>query len=84
MAKKVKFTEIKVLNIEGQEEVIDFSKQIGNQLYTQGKDVDICECGKKIYYGEEVELTNEQNDFVKNLVSQFPYIYRVAFEKVLE
>ena len=44
-----KFTEIKVTNIEGVEEVIDFSKTIGNALYTNGKDVNVCESGKKIY-----------------------------------
>lgn len=77
------FKEIKVLNIEGQEELVDFSKQIGNAMYTQGKDVDICECGKKIYYGEDVELTEEHKAFIKQLVEPYPYIFRSAIEKAL-
>lgn len=78
-----KFTEIKVLNIEGQEEFVDLSKQIGNALYTQGKDVSICECGKKIYYGEEVELTDEQKQFIRNITEQYPYIFKSAIEAML-
>lgn len=78
-----KFTEIKVTNIEGNEEVVDFSKQIGNMLYTQGKDVDICECGKKIYYGEDVELTKEQKEFIKGIIANYPYIFRTAIESVI-
>lgn len=78
-----KFTEIKVLNIEGQEEIIDFSKTIGNALYTQGKDVSICECGKKIYYGEDVELTENQKSFIKELIAQYPYVLRNAIESIL-
>lgn len=78
-----KFTEIKVLNIEGQEEIIDFSKTIGNTLYTQGKDVSICECGKKIYYGEDVELTENQKSFIKEIIAQYPYVLRNAIESIL-
>ena len=78
-----KFTEIKVLNIEGQEEFVDLSKQIGNALYTQGKDVSICECGKKIYYGEDVELTDEQKQFICNITEQYPYIFKSAIEAML-
>lgn len=78
-----KFTEIKVLNIEGQEEIIDFSKTIGNALYTQGKDVSICECGKKIYYGEDVELTENQKSFIKEIIAQYPYVLRNAIESIL-
>lgn len=79
----VKFTEVKVTNIENEVEVIDLSKQIGNTLYTQGKDVSICECGKKIYYGEEVELTEEQKAFIRQSIEQFPYIFKKAIEEML-
>lgn len=78
-----KFTEIKVLNIEGQEETLDLSKTIGNAMYTQGKDVSICECGKKIYYGEEVELTEDQKTFIQNLINQYPYILKTAIENII-
>lgn len=79
-----KFTEIKVTNIEGVEEVIDFSKTIGNALYINGKDVNVCESGKKIYYGEDVELTDDVKETIRQHISQYPYILRTALETVLE
>lgn len=79
-----KFTEIKVTNIEGEEEVIDLSKAIGNALYTNGKDVNVCESGKKIYYGEDVELTDDVKETIRQHISQYPYILRTALETVLE
>lgn len=82
--KKVKFTEVKVENIEGKIETIDISRELGNALYTQGQDVAICECGKKIYYGEAVELTQLQKDFIKKIIAQYPYIYRNAIECLIE
>lgn len=79
------FKEIKVKNINNEIEKIDVSKEIGNILYTQGMDVDICECGRKIYYGEEVELTEPQKEFIKEkILPQFTYIFRVAIEEELK
>lgn len=80
----MKFTEIIVKNIENQEEKNDFSKLIGNELYKNGKDVDVCETGKKIYYGEEVELSEDAKALVKQVIAGFPYIYRTAIESMLE
>lgn len=77
-------SKVKVTNIEGQIEVIDMSKTIGNILYTQGKDVDICECGKKIYYGESVELSAEQKEFIMASIANMPYILRSAIEQELK
>lgn len=81
--KKVKFSEIPVENIEGNIEKLNLCKELGNILYTQGKDVAICECGKKIYYGEEIELTEECKDLIHNVIANFPYIIRQAIEKLI-
>ena len=59
------FKESEVKNIEGEVEKIDFSKQIGNALYSNGKDVEICEpavssdvqafCSAKLVEGEQTK-----------------------------
>ena len=72
------FKEIKVKNIEGEVEVIDFSKQIGNFLYTQGKDVAVCEAGQKIYHGEETDLTDEAKELVRSFAENVPFIFKQA------
>ena len=57
---KVNFKDIKIKDINGNEVVADFQKQIGNQLYMQGHDIEECELGKKIYFAEgEIELTDK-------------------------
>lgn len=78
-----KFTNLEITNIEGKIETFDASKEIGNLLYISGRDVEICELGKKIYYGEDVELSEIQKAIIMKLTSDYPYIYRVAIEKVM-
>lgn len=80
----VNFKEINVKNIEGEVEVIDFSKQIGNFLYTQGKDVAVCEAGQKIYHGEDVELDGDAKELIRQAANNMPYIYRQALLEVIE
>ena len=70
------FKEIKVKNIENEVEVIDFSKHIGNLLYTQGRDVAVCEMGQKIYHGEEVTLNDEAKELVRNFADNQSYIIK--------
>lgn len=72
------FKEIKVKNIEGEEEVMDFSKQIGNYLYTQGRDVAVCEAGQKIYHGDDVALEADAKELVRSYADSLPYIFKQA------
>lgn len=78
------FKEIKVKNIENEEEIMDFSKQIGNYLYTQGRDVAVCEAGQKIYHGEEIALENEVKELVRSYAENLPYIFKQAVLAELE
>lgn len=78
------FKEIKVKNIEGEVEVIDFSKQIGNFLYTQGKDVAVCEAGQKIYHGDDVALEADAKELVRSYADGLPYIFKQAILAELE
>lgn len=80
---KVKFTEIPVENIEGNMEYINLCRELGNILYTQGKDVAICECGKSIYHGEEIELPDDCKKFIHEVVNNFPYIIKIAIQKMI-
>lgn len=78
------FKEIKVKNIENAEEVIDFSKQIGNYLYTQGKDVAVCEAGQRIYHGEDVVIEGEAKELLHSFAEELPYIFKQAILAELE
>ena len=57
MTRKINFKEIAVKDINGNEQKVDVSQLLGNQLYMEGQNIEECELGKKIYFAErEIEL----------------------------
>lgn len=82
--KKVDFTKITVENIEGGREKIDFSKQLGNAIYNQSKDLGEVELAREIYKNGTVELTEEQCKMILGYTSNYPYIIQKGFKEVLE
>ena len=81
---KVNFKEIVIKDIEGNDVKADFSKQIGNQLYMQGINIEECELGKKIYFDGEVELTEKDAEVVKRLTAGYSLVARSAIESALK
>lgn len=77
---KVDFRKIRVRNIEGEEEVADISKTIGNILYMNGQDIEECELGKAIYHDGEVELNEKAVETVKRFAKNFSYLMRSSIE----
>ena len=83
MSKTVDFRQIGVKNIEGQIETADVSKQLGNQLYMQGRNIEECELGSDIYHKGEVELSREQEEMVRQIIRPWSYVLRTAIEETL-
>lgn len=82
---KVNFSKIIIKDIEGQDVQADFQKQLGNQLYMQGRDIEECELGKRIYFAEgDVELTDNEAAIVSQAVAGYSYIARSAIEQALK
>ena len=82
---KVDFRKIKIEDIEGREVTADFQKQIGNQLYMQGHNIEECELGKKIYFADgDVELTDKEVDMVRRITAGYSYVARQGIEKALK
>lgn len=81
---KVNFKEIVIKDIEGNDVKADFSKQIGNQLYMQGINIEECELGKKIYFDGEVELTEKDAEVVKRITAGYSLVARTAIESALK
>lgn len=81
---KVNFSKIIIKDIEGREVQADFQKQLGNQLYMQGRNIEECELGKRIYFAQgEVELSDKEAAIVKQAVAGYSYIARTAIENQL-
>jgi hypothetical protein len=82
---KVNFAKIIIKDIEGRDVQADFQKQLGNQLYMQGRDIEECELGKRIYFAQgDVELTDKECAIVKQAVQGYSYIARTAIENQLK
>lgn len=82
---KVNFAKIIIKDIEGREVEANFQKQLGNQLYMQGRDIEECELGKRIYFAQgDVELTDKDCAIVRNAVQGYSYIARSAIENQLK
>lgn len=82
---KVDFSNIIIRDIEGCEVKADFKKQLGNQLYMQGRDIEECELGKKIFFAKgEVELSDKERDIVKQATQGYSYVARTAIEEAMK
>ena len=75
---KVDFRKITLKNVEGEEMSVDFSKQLGNQMYMQGQNIEECELGKRMYFDGEVEMSEKDIEVVKRFVAGYPYVSRTA------
>lgn len=82
---KVNFKTIIIPGIDGQPIEADFSRQLGNQLYMQGRDIEECELGKKIYFAEgEIEISEKEADIVRKAVQPYAYVARTAICQAME
>lgn len=82
---KVNFSKIIIKDIEGRDVPADFQKQLGNQLYMQGRHLEECELGTRIYHAEgEVELSEKECEMVRNYIAGYSYIARSAIENQLK
>ena len=82
---KVNFSKIIIKDIEGRDVQADFQRQLGNQLYMQGRDIEECELGKRIYFAQgDVELTDKECAIVKQAVQGYSYIARTAIENQIK
>ena len=82
---KVNFSKIVIKDIEGRDVQADVQKQLGNQLYMQGRDIEECELGKRIYFAQgEVELTDKEAAIVTQAVQGYSYVARIAIENAMK
>ena len=73
-------------DIEGNVLTANFRKELGNQLYMQGRDIEECELGKKIYFtaeDKETELNEKEVGIVKQVIAGYGFVARTAIEEAL-
>jgi len=79
---KIDLTKVRIEDIEGNEAVVDVAKLIGNTLYMQGKSINECELGRRIFKSEgEVEINDQEADLVRNVARMLPYVTQLGVLK---
>lgn len=92
--KKVDFTKIMIVDVEGHEVAADIAAQLGNMMYMQGQSIDECELGRDIYHcsrkhdeapdtDHSVELDEKQIEIVKRFTQGCSFVMRQAVLKAL-
>ena len=97
--KKVDLTQVRFLDIEGRETVIDIAKQIGNIMYMQGQDIVEHELGSKVYHSADklkgwngnephpdcsFEVNEEEEKALnKYIAQQYSYVVQKAVKDAL-
>ena len=67
---KIDFRKIMVKDIEGKKVPHDFSKEMGNAIFSTTKDIGELDLARDIYHKGEVDMTKEQAQMVKALADR--------------
>ena len=83
--KKINLKELPVKNIEGKEEKIDISKEVGNLMFQNAKTVVVHEAAIAIYNTGECDDSAEVREAIKSIASlYYPYFLQQAIEAYLK
>lgn len=80
--KKINLKELPVKNIEGKEEKIDISKEVGNLLFQNARTVVMHESAISLYNTGECNDSEEVREFIREL--NYPYFIKSAIEQIIK
>ena len=80
--KKINLRELPITNIEGKEEKMDISKEVGNLLFQNARTVVMHESAIALYNTGECNDSEEVREFIRDL--NYPYFIKQAIEKILQ
>lgn len=80
--KKINLKELPIKNIEGKEEKIDISKEVGNLMFQNAKTVVMHEAAIALYNTGECDKSEEACEYIGALC--YPYYIKSAIEQILK
>ena len=83
--KTVKFKQLLLHDIEGNEQPQDFAKLIGNVLFNQADDVAEHDLAVKIYHEGDIgtDINEAEEKILRKFLPMFKYVLRAAIERAL-
>lgn len=81
---KINFTKLNFTDLEGNVMPLDCSKQVANYIYAETQDLGDLMLAQDIYKGEEVELSSEQVEKIREYLKKgFKAFVQKAFEDTI-
>ena len=81
----MKFTELKLINLEGNEVQLNCAKELGNYIYGETQDLGDLILAQNIYKGEDIEMTEENIEKIRAFLKKgFKAFVQKAFEDTLK
>lgn len=80
--KKINLKELPIKNIEGKEEKMDISKEVGNLMFLNAKTVVMHEAAIALYNTGECNDSEEVREYIREL--GYPYFIKSAIEQILK
>lgn len=81
----MKFTELKLINLEGKEVQLNCAKELGNYIYGETQDLGDLILAQNIYKGEDIEMTDENIEKIRTFLKKgFKAFVQKAFEDTLK
>ena len=85
--KKVDFSKIELEMIDGTTQKADFQhgeNGLANQIYMGAREIKVQDLGRKMYYADgDVELTEEEAEYILNFVKPWSLVVRKGIAKAL-
>ena len=82
---EIDFSKIDVKDIEDNIVTVDISKELGNMMYLQARDIAVADLGHDIYHKKKVSLNKEQVGYVREYVERgFKAIVKRELFKLLK
>lgn len=82
---KVDFRKVELKDIEGNIEIYDLSKELGNAIYKKTADLGELDLAQRIYKQGEVEIDDAEKEVIKKYVKQnFLAFVQLAVNEMLE
>ena len=86
--RKVDFSKIELEMIDGSKRTVDFQhgeNGLANQIYMQAREIKWSDFGRKLYYAEgEVEINDEEAEYIRNHVKAWSAVARQGVERALK
>lgn len=84
MGMELDFRKVVIKDVNGQEQEVNLQKELGNQLYMGGRDIEECELGSRIYHDGCARVDAKGESAIRRVVSGWPFVLRSGVLSLME